>query len=118
MCSSAMLWGMPYERFWHCNWSEFFAYMRTYQMAEERKAEWLDTQAWKQGIYIKLALQDVYPLFNALVDTKKIPKKGRYPIQPLHVIEQKKKEVEQETDRIPLEERIRQHNEMIAALKK
>lgn len=119
MCSSAMSWGMTYERFWHCKWSEFFAYMRKHQIEEEREAEWQDVITWQQGQYILEALLSVYPLFNSMIDAKKLKEKHEYPKKPYSQVAKAKKKMEAEGRSVEsIAERIRKHNAEIAALGK
>ncbi len=117
MCSNALVWGMSYEQFWQCKWSEFFAYMRKYQIEQETQAELIDTQAWQQAVYIKAVLQDVYPLYNAFIDHKK-NRKQYFPKKPFVVKAKKAKKQDSQEPVESLAERIKRHNLEIAMLGK
>lgn len=112
-----MSWGMDYDRFWVCSWSEFFAYMRAQQIRDERQTQLIDTQSWQQGQYILDALLTVYPFFNPMVDAKKV-KKHSYPKLPYLMQEKQKKEREKtEQTSLSAAERVRRFNESLRELK-
>lgn len=114
MCSHALIWGMSYNQFWSCKWGEFFSYRRKYEIEQEMKAELLDTKSWQQAVYISLVLQDVFPLFNPMVDHKK-KIKPKFPKQPYLQIEKSKRKKKSQPE-IGLEERIQKHNMEIATM--
>lgn len=86
--------GMPYRDFWKCSWTEYFAYLRAFQISSERMAMEADSIAWWQGHYTAAAMMSVYPLFNGLADPRKSPKYP-YPRQPLST-EKRRTEEERE----------------------
>lgn len=106
-----MTWGMPYDRFWHSTWTEYFTYLRKARIEQEQKAEMLDDMAWMNGIYTGEAVKSLYQLINPLVG--KHPKIYPYPKIPLL-----KKEQLSERDKekkMRAEAAIREHNLLIRA---
>lgn len=113
MCSSAMVWGMGYEQFWHCSWTEYFAFYRKFQIEQKRRDYETDFAVWWQGKYFMDALKSVYPLYNSLADPKKSPKYP-YPKQPY--LQQEKKRSKEDTEKLQrTQSLIEEHNLIIRA---
>lgn len=112
MCSEAMIWGMPYESFWHCSWTEYCAYRRKFQLESRKRSIEADEFAWWQGRYFAEALISVYPFFNGFADAKKSPK-FPYPKSPHLAQETRTEEDKEKLQRTTT--LIQEHNLMMRA---
>ncbi len=113
MCSTALIWGMGYSQFWHCTWTEYFAYFRKYELEQDKQDHEFDYMAWWQGQYFAAALRSVYPLFNGLADPKKSPKYP-YPEKPYSTIKPRTQEDEERLAKTS--SLIQEHNLAIRAM--
>lgn len=91
-CAYALLWGMPYDLFWHGEFDAFRHYMKKAQLEEEKRLDFMDSACWLAGCYTKMALESVYHLFNAWAGRK--AQKGKYPKEPMRMTEKKNKSQE------------------------
>lgn len=109
MCPFFISIGMTYEQFWYDDMSIAQAYLKAYEIKQEREIEVDQWNIWKQGMYIYEALCDVSPVLHAF--SKKGTKPLPYPSAPYgkegYVQEQKEKQQKEPTKQEIENERLK-----------
>lgn len=90
--------GMTYDQFWR----DDPGLVRAYRKARKIKRDWINEEAWLQGLYFYEALCDVSPLLHAFARSGTKP--SQYPSEPYPLTDTEKEQKKAQEEKLQQEQ--------------